>query len=87
MTEQLENAMPTDALGNPIVMGKTYGYSQQSNGSVWIVLGTVDKVNDLKVTLSNIRERSGVWGNISNEFKLAERKRSVNACHLFPIHE
>ena len=82
-----ETAMPTDALGNPIVIGKTYGYSQQSSGSVTVVIGSASKVKDLKVTLDNIKERSGLWGSISDSFKTQERKRSVNACHLFPIHE
>lgn len=87
MTETLENTMPTDALGNPIVIGNTYGYSQQSSGSVAIVKGTVEKVKDLKVTLGNVYERSGLWGKVKNEFSQEDRRRSVNACHLFPIHE
>lgn len=81
------NTMPTDALGKPIVIGNTYGYSQQSNGTVWVVIGEVKKVKDLKVTLENVAERRGVWGNIPNEFIQEDRCRSVNACHLFPIHE
>lgn len=87
MIETLENVIPTDALGKPIVIGKTYGYSQQSSGSVTVVIGSASKVKDLKVTLDNIKERSGLWGSISDSFKAQERKRAVNACHLFPIHE
>jgi hypothetical protein len=82
-----ETVMPTDALGNPIVIGKTYGYSQQSNGAVAIVKGTVEKVKDYKVTLGNVYERSGIWGKVKDEFFQEDRRRSVNACHLFPIHE
>ena len=82
-----ETAMPTDALGNPIVIGKTYGYSQQSSGSVAIVKGTVEKVKDLKVTLGNVYARSGLWGEVKHKFSQEDRRRSVNACHLFPIHE
>jgi hypothetical protein len=36
-----------DALGNMIVLGQRYGYSQQSSGSVPIVIGTAEKVNIL----------------------------------------
>jgi hypothetical protein len=82
-----ETAIPTDALGNPIVIGNTYGYSQQQNGSVTIVIGTAEKAKDLKVTIGNAKSRSGVWGSISNDFTSETRKRSVNACHLFPIYE
>lgn len=77
--------MTTDALGNPIKIGQRYGYSQQSSGHVTIVVGTVEKINELKVTLTNIEERSGVYGEIKESFKPETRKRSVNSCHLFKI--
>jgi len=75
----------SDALGNMIVLGQRYGYSQQSNGTVTIVTGTAEKVNELKVTLSDVQERRGLWGKIEESFKPETRRRSVNACHLFPI--
>ena len=74
-----------DALGNPIVIGQKYGYSQQSSGSVMVVTGFVEKIKDLKVTLTEVEERRGLWGEIKNPFTFEKRKRSVNACHLFPI--
>lgn len=74
-----------DALGNPIQIGKKYGYSQQSSGRVTIVIGTVEKINELKVTLNNVEERRGLFGEITESFKPESRRRSVNACHLFPI--
>ena len=77
--------MTTDALGNPIEIGQRYGYSQQSSGVVTIVLGTVEKINELKVTLTNVEERRGVFGEIKESFKPVTRKRLVNACHLFKI--
>ena len=86
-TIETQNTNPTDALGNPIVIGGTYGYSQQQNGSVTIVIGTAEKVKDLKVTIGNVKSRSGLWGSISNDFITEDRRRSVNACHLFPIYE
>lgn len=77
--------MTTDALGNPIEIGQRYGYSQQSSGHVTIVVGTVEKINELKVTLTDVEERHGLWGEIKESFKSKTRKRSVNACHLFKI--
>ena len=47
--------MTTDALGNPIEIGQRYGYSQQSSGFVTIVVGTIEKINELKVTLNNVK--------------------------------
>jgi hypothetical protein len=77
----------SDALGNMIVLGQRYGYSQQSNGTVTIVIGTAEKVNELKVTLGEVQERRGLWGEIKNPFTPETRRRSVNACHLFPINQ
>jgi hypothetical protein len=84
-SEEILNAAPTDALGNPVVIGQKYGYSQQSNGSVMVVTGVVEKFNDLKATLKDVEERKGMWGSISNPFTFEKRKRAVNACHLFPV--
>jgi trehalose-6-phosphatase len=74
-----------DALGNKIVIGNKYGYSQQSSGSVTIVTGFVEKINELKVTLVEVSQRRGLYGEIAREFSKENRKRTVNACHLFPI--
>jgi hypothetical protein len=84
-SEEILNAAPTDALGNPVVIGQKYGYSQQSNGSVMVVTGVVEKFNDLKATLKDVEERKGMWGSIENPFTFEKRKRAVNACHLFPV--
>jgi len=75
----------TDALGNPVILGNRYGYSQQSSGVVTIVIGKVEKINQLKVTLGDVSSRRGVYGKIENSFSLEEGKRSVNACHIFPL--
>lgn len=75
----------TDALGNPIILGQQYGYSQQSNGHVTIVVGIAEKVNELKVTLNGVQERRGLWGQITESFRPETRRRSVNSCHLFKI--
>ena len=75
----------TDALGNPIILGQQYGYSQQNNGQVQIVIGIAEKVNELKVTLTDVQERRGYAGKINEDFRPETRRRSVNACHLFKI--
>ena len=80
-----KNMEATDALGNPIVLGQLYGYSQQNNGQVQIVIGNAEKVNELKVTLTNVQERKGMFGQINESFRPETRRRSVNSCHLFKI--
>jgi len=76
-----------DALGNNLIIGQTYGYSQTSNGHVHIVTGVVEKVNGTRATLSHIKERRGLYGEINHMFTEETRKRSVNAVMLFPIEE
>lgn len=76
-----------DALGNEIIIGATYGYSQTSNGHVHIVKGTAEKFTESKVTLSNIQERSGIWGKIERPFSKETRKRSVHSVILFPVSD
>jgi hypothetical protein len=48
----------TDALNQPIVFGRTYGYSQNSNGSTTIVIGKAVKQSELTVTLEVISRKT-----------------------------
>ena len=85
MIDQKEHYLAKDALGNSIIIGKLYGYSQQQNGFVTIVIGEVEKITNLRITLKNVKERSGIYGSINMSFTNQERKRTVNGCHLFPL--
>jgi len=76
-----------DATGREIIIGRRYGYSQQQNGSVRIVTGIVEKMDAKKVTLGTIEENTGMWGSMRGEFKEETRRRSVNACHIFPVQD
>ena len=75
-----------DALGNPIQLGKNYGYSQSNNGTVSIVIGRVESMDEdtRKVSIGNTHERSGSNGIIKRDFAKC-RKRSVYGCSIFPI--
>jgi len=75
-----------DATGREIIIGRRYGYSQQQNGSVRIVTG-IEKMDAKKVTLGTIEENTGMWGSMRGEFKEETRRRSVNACHIFPVQD
>jgi len=75
-----------DATGREIIIGKRYGYSQQSNGIVSIVTGFVEKIKDLKATLGSIQVKWGAYGK-TGELKEETRRRSVNICHLFPVED
>ena len=75
-----------DATGREILVGRRYGYSQQSNGIVSIVTGFVEKIKDLKATLGSIHVKWGAYGK-TGELKEETRRRSVNVCHLFPVED
>jgi hypothetical protein len=73
-----------DAIGNDIVVGKSYGYTQISSGVIYILFGKVVKFTEKKVTLLITKQRHGVYGNVDEEEEISS-KRSVYGCILFPI--
>ena len=78
-----------DALGNEIIIGKHYAYTQP----VKIVIGKVTEIKEFKAILGNIHERClvGIYNNklpseVPTEFKPATNKRrTVETCNLFPV--
>jgi len=76
--------MITDGAGKEIVLGKKYGYSINSSGSIHSVVGIADKINEMKVTLRDIEERSGIYGKL-DKTKSQSRKRSAYAASMFQI--
>lgn len=74
-----------DALGNNIEIGKYYGYSITANGFITVVTGRAKKVTELKCSLSDVKEKRGLYGEVKNEFVLQDRGRSVYSCNLFPV--
>jgi hypothetical protein len=79
--------MTTDALGKEIQIGEKYSYSQHSNGTITIVRGTAEKIENGRVTLGEVEERWGVCGKIENDFEPQKRRRNVYAATLFPVME
>lgn len=75
-----------DALMNPIEIGKTYGYTQRDSGVNAVIIGVAFKVENGRVTLTNIKYRRS-WSAIPNDvpFKEDDRKRSIFACMVFPV--
>ena len=50
-----------DAIGNPIIIGNTYGYATNSNGFTRVTIGTVTKINENKVTIKPIRVQERLY--------------------------
>lgn len=52
----------TDALGNDIVIGNIYGYSNRSNGHVTVVIGTAKNITAKgNITLDIVHRGSAVY--------------------------
>ena len=81
----METEQVLDALGNEIEIGKYYGYSKMENGGITVVFGKAKKTTNNRVTLSDIIEQYGVYGNI-NGVREYDRARSVYSKTVFPIN-
>ena len=81
----MENSKFTDALGNPIIIGKKYGYARTSNGHITVAYGIATKLSDKgKLRLTNVTERSGIYGEL-NKKTVPGTGRSVYAAVCFPV--
>lgn len=77
-----------DATGNPIKLGRMYGFSNDNNGVTTTTVGKALKFNAKSVTIEIAYRQSGLWSN-KPERKDEKQggKSSVKAMKLFPIHD
>jgi hypothetical protein len=74
-----------DALGNPIVIGGTYGYSTNKGGWSRTVVGTAMSTTPTgRVSLQVIRAETFLYGNKS-EYNPGGEKSSIRSHMLFPV--
>lgn len=73
-----------DALGNDIIIGNTYGYTQNKNGFTTVVIGTALKLINDKCIIQPIKIERYLWGEPSS-FKDSMNKRTISNPILFPI--
>jgi len=78
--------MKKDALGNPVVMGNCYGYSQSTNGSSSVVIG--EAVNETKtgITLRALSKLRSIYSDEGSSQKIDKQSVTVKAIHLFPVN-
>jgi hypothetical protein len=74
-----------DALGNPIELGKSYGYSASKNGFIDIVLGTALRFTPQKVTITIAQRKRFLYGQPCDPWSDPAPIVSVRPAHLFPI--
>lgn len=76
----------TDALGNEIVMGKSYGYTISSSGVTTVVIGVADSVTKTgKVSLVITKATRYLYGEDPTPYSYDASKVAVYGCNLFPV--
>lgn len=81
------NTDKVDALGNELVIGGLYGYSNYSSGRATTVIGRLEKINDQRVTIRVIKRRNFLWGEQREVTWRGGKTAGVNPCMLFPLDE
>lgn len=85
MTDEEYIKHPLDALGNPIVIGGTYGYTQSANGHSSASVGTVTQFTPKGlVSLRLISKRKALYNHLPRPCSFG-KSTTVKAIHLFPV--
>jgi hypothetical protein len=79
--------MKVDALGNPIKLGRTYGYSVDCNGITTTTTGIATSINDKSITLCVVSRLKGLYSDNPETDTLTNKKVSVKPMKLFPLND
>lgn len=75
-----------DAMGNPIVIGNAYGYSNRANGVVTVIVGEAVKTCDRSITLRVVSRGKAAYSDDIKRSVDGERSTvSVVSNSLFPV--
>jgi len=75
-----------DALGNEMIVGQLYGYSQSSNGITTVRTGRLVEVRESLVTLDVEFSGMAAYSNDIKPRGMAKKKINVKSNGLFPIY-
>lgn len=77
-----------DAIGNELVIGRTYGYSRSHNGLTTVKIGKLIKVNERMVSLEVSEAKTALYSDDLTSDRFHKKKTiSVKANGLFPVYE
>lgn len=83
-----------DALGNPIIIGYTYGWVRNDNGFTTVMIGIAEKFTEKGVTFRLISAKRSLWGGDpealtigSAEYNGIKEKINVRGLLTFPINK
>ena len=77
--------MKLDALGNPIVIGNSYGYTQSVNGISTATLGIAVRETEKGVTLRTVSKVKALYYDDPTPCDIDKNSSNVKAIHLFPV--
>jgi len=76
-----------DALGNTIEFGKTYGYTQSSNGFSTVTIGEALRFTPKGyVTIKPSKTVGAIYNSVPTERELS-KSCTVKPIHLFPVNQ
>lgn len=83
-----------DALGNPIVIGKRYGWSRSDSGFTQVAIGDAEKFTEKGVTFKIISGRRCLYDNDPEILNIAEDKWpsikpkvNIKGFCVFPVND
>ena len=76
---------PTDALGDPIEIGKRYGYSRNESGFSFVRIGKITKINDKTVTMEVEISKKSLYQHPFKEEKIEKKTIAIRSDMLFPV--
>ena len=77
-----------DAIGNPIILGMTYGYSKNVNGFSTVTIGEAVKFTKNGVSLKVTIAKRSLWGHEFKNLVIGDDIKecvNINGMMLFPV--
>jgi len=74
-----------DALGMPIIVGSTYGYSRNSNGLTTVSVGDIVRENSMTVSMKVAYSGQAMYSKDIETIPNPKKLISVKANMLFPV--
>ncbi len=81
-----------DALGNPIIIGKTYGWSRNDSGLSYVTIGVAEKFSEKGVTFRVVKALKSLYEYDPEPLKIGgdgfdsiKEKVNIKGMMVFPI--
>jgi hypothetical protein len=76
-----------DAIGNPIIEGKLYGYSVSKSGWIYVTIGRAVRETTKGVTLQVVKRKRYLYGQETVETSRTSEQANATAALMFPVAE